>query len=213
MFVRQARKLHVISVLPRKGENSVRIFIALLVSVSTLGLTGDSASQATGGSMVQAASRSGQPANRWRYVWHNDRWWYWTPSEHWSYFDGRRWQSYDPRRPLSGALSAGYRKAPAFESPPAAPPQPPRTWSAEGVERETGLANSYYLEGGAASAGGMPLGGESLPVLGGPSPTPAVRSSIGTGTSPPSTGGGAFGGPKGSSLGAGSAVGGASSPQ
>lgn len=185
----------------------MRIFIALLVSVSTLGLGGDSAAQATGGSMVKAAPRSGQSANRWRYVRHNDRWWYWTPSHHWSYFDGRRWQSYDSRRPLSGALAAGYRKAPAFESPPAAPPQPPRTWSAEGVERETGLANSY-LEGGQP----LPSFGRSTSVAPrGVSASEGMESAAAK--SAPSTGSGAFGGPKGGSLGAGSAAGGASSPQ
>jgi hypothetical protein len=149
---------------------------------------------------------------------HDERWWYWTTGGSWSVFDGARWVKYDPRRPSSGALAAGYRKAPAFESPPAAAPQPPRNWSAEGVERETGLANSYYLQGGATTAGGLPLGGEPLPVLGGPSATlGGVRSSEGAATAamnrPPNTGGGAFGGPKGGSLGAGSAAGGASTPQ
>ncbi|HVA49670.1 MAG TPA: hypothetical protein VNH11_25110 [Pirellulales bacterium] len=170
--------------------------------------------------VAQAAPRGGQPENRWRYQWHNDRWWYWSHERHWSYFNGRRWVRYDARRPPSGALAGGYRKAPAFDSPPAAPPEPPRTWSAAGdMERETGLTNSFYLEG---AGRGLPLG-EPLPVLGGPSPLGtglgphAGPSGLSEGMSPsmrgPSqTGGGSFGGPTGRSLGAGSAAGGASTP-
>lgn len=189
----------------------------LILCLATAALmAGGTTQSATIPRQVQSGARGGQSENRWRYVWHNDRWWYWMPSQHWSYFGGRRWQKYDPRQPLAGALTAGYRKAPAFESPPAAPPQPPRTWSAEGVERETGLANSYYLGDGATA--GPSLGGEPLPALGGRSVTPGdSRASEGTGTAPtksaPSVGGGAFGGPKGGSLGAGSAAGGASSPR
>lgn len=31
----------------------------------------------------------------WRYLFHQGRWWYWSPSERWSYFDGKRWVGLD----------------------------------------------------------------------------------------------------------------------
>lgn len=84
---------------------------------------------------------------------------------------------------------------------------------------ESGLSSTYYFEGGQA------VGGEPLPVLRGFDTTPFAVPSLG-GTSDRAgepitpivpragrTGGGAFGGPTGKSFGAGSAAGGASTPQ
>lgn len=165
----------------------------------------------------------GQRENRWRYVWHNDRWWFWTADEHWNYFDGRRWVEYDPRRAPSGRFAAAYRKAPAFEAPPAVPPRPPGSWPIEAVGIEAELlspltpgkngvagttdARPSFRLGPATSVGGLRPSGEGathgLPRVGG------GTSNLRRGT----IGGGSFGGPTGSSFGAGSAAGGASSPQ
>src|SRR5487761_1394908 len=90
---------------------------------------------------ARMAPRSESSENRWRYVWHNDRWWYWTSDERWSYFAGGRWRRYDPRRPPSDALAAGYRKAPALESPPAAAPQPPLNLPAEAIGSAAGMVD------------------------------------------------------------------------
>lgn len=177
---------------------------------------------------ARAVPRGGQSENRWRYVWHNDRWWYWTAEDRWDYFDRRRWRRYDARRPPSDALALGYRRAPAFEKPPAAPPRPPMSLPSEGIERETGLVDLFDL-GGAGQGAGLRFGGGALPSVSGAAPGlggvgrlggtggavggrvgGAGGMSGGRGTS--STGGGGFGGPTGSSLGAGSAAGGASSP-
>ncbi|HEX7450248.1 MAG TPA: hypothetical protein VF306_22000 [Pirellulales bacterium] len=173
---------------------------------------------------TRPALRTGRLENRWRYVWHNDRWWYWTRANRWAYFDGREWSSYDPRRPPTDALTFGYRKAPAFERPPAVPPHPPRTLD---LAREP------------RSAASSELGGPPPPVLGAPAgavlPEPdGRRAGVEALSSPPvggasrdlgrtnlgrrfgsgaATGGGGFGGPTGRSLGAGSAAGGASTPQ
>lgn len=174
---------------------------------------------------AQSAPRAGQPENRWRYVWHNDRWWYWTAQNRWAYFNGGRWVNYDPRRPSTGALAAGYRRAPAFESPPAVPPRAPRSLPAEAAEADAGLVDLFDLsrqpgttgsfEGllptpsrpgalsgsGALGAAGGEIGGRPARATG------TGRGGMGV------TGGGGFGGPTGSSLGAGSAAGGASTPQ
>lgn len=169
----------------------------------------------------RAAPRAAHRENRWRYVWHNDRWWYWTTDERWSYFDGRRWVEFDARRPASGRLALGYRKAPAFESPPSVPPRPPRSWPGEAAGIEADLLNPFSPGGAAENTapllapapsrvrggvGGLETLGrgmaQTVPSSGGPK-------SGGAGA----TGGGGFGGPTGRSLGAGSAAGGASSPQ
>ena len=31
-------------------------------------------------------SKPAEPAEKWRYRWHNGRWWYWTASNHWLYW-------------------------------------------------------------------------------------------------------------------------------
>jgi hypothetical protein len=38
----------------------------------------------------------GEPANAWRYVLYNGRWWYWTPDDQWAFFNGRRWVTFAP---------------------------------------------------------------------------------------------------------------------
>jgi hypothetical protein len=34
--------------------------------------------------------------NRWRYRYHNGRWWYWNDGDYWSVHDGRSWLRYEP---------------------------------------------------------------------------------------------------------------------
>lgn len=178
-------------------------------------------------SQAAAAPRNDRTETRWRYVWHNDRWWYWTAAERWQYFSGRRWVNYNPRSPLSAALAAGYRKAPAFEKPPAAAPRPPHSWPATTALNESKLLNFFYFERRPKNADGLPPGSPSPSVLGGfgavlGDRSEAARAYKGGGASvlptpgamnPPSPGGGGFGGPQGRSLGAGSAAGGASTPR
>lgn len=167
-------------------------------------------------SAVAAESRGSHAANRWRYVWHNDRWWYWTPSERWSYFDGRRWNTYDPRR--TAAVASRYRKAAAFERPPAVAPRSPASLP----DNLADLVAPFDGDGRALSGTGTSQGGRTPPALGDsamdrfesdgrrndllPHPRSPARM-------PTRTGNGGFGGPKGGSLGGGSAAGGASTPQ
>lgn len=39
-------------------------------------------------------------AERWRYKFHNGRWWYWTAENTWIMIDGREWVANSPERPL-----------------------------------------------------------------------------------------------------------------
>lgn len=198
---------------------------ALFLSIFAGGSSRTLAKQAAAPQATHSTTHDRSSEGRWRYVWHNDRWWYWTSDERWLSFNGRRWVKYDPQLPLSGALAAGYRKAPAFTRPPAAAPRPPHSWPAAGPEIETEMLEAYYLEGRPMPSEGLPLGGESPAVLGGfgsalggkalgPAYGGGERSVLPTpgGGIAPRTGGGGFGGPTGSSLGAGSAAGGASTP-
>jgi hypothetical protein len=34
--------------------------------------------------------------NQWRYRWHNNNWWYWTPENRWIYRNGNAWVNYEP---------------------------------------------------------------------------------------------------------------------
>src|SRR5262249_2761530 len=35
-------------------------------------------------------------ADRWRYVYHNNQWWYYTPQNNWMTYSNNSWSSYDP---------------------------------------------------------------------------------------------------------------------
>ena len=169
----------------------------------------------------RTASASRSAEKRWRYVWHNDRWWYWMPDESWSSYDGRRWARYDPRRPAPSAMSSAYRKAPAFERPPAIAPRPPASMRGEAVDLIAPFDAHGRVSGGTGASQGAaaqsPLFESSGGAIGrfGSAPgrsslSPEPRSSA---RLPARTGSGGFGGPKGGSLGGGSAAGGASTPQ
>lgn len=171
---------------------------------------------------VAAVSRRSHAANRWRYVWHNDRWWYWAAGERWSYFDGRRWNTYDPRR--TAAVASRYRKAAAFERPPAAPPRPPVSEPADlgrldaKTDARTGVLPAPHSRDGLSAFPSNSLFGERVPVSGdGLGDASRNRDRRGTsragGKNGGKEGGGAFGGPTGGSFGAGSAAGAASTPQ
>jgi hypothetical protein len=44
---------------------------------------------------VSPRLRAGDPANRWRYKFHNGHWWYYGRSNQWSYWDGSAWTPYN----------------------------------------------------------------------------------------------------------------------
>ena len=50
-------------------------------------------------------------ADRWRYKYHNNQWWYYTPQNRWMIYNNNRWGNYDPQtyvRP-DARYSTGYR--------------------------------------------------------------------------------------------------------
>jgi hypothetical protein len=42
----------------------------------------------------RAEARTVADANRWRYRYHDGRWWYWTPQRSWVYWGGNQWNPY-----------------------------------------------------------------------------------------------------------------------
>jgi hypothetical protein len=57
---------------------------------------------------------AGYPADDWRLVFHNGRWWFWTPRESWLYFDRGRWSDFRGgpvarRERFDGRYGVGFR--------------------------------------------------------------------------------------------------------
>jgi hypothetical protein len=51
---------------------------------------------ATNGPSEAAAKDVKSRSDGWRYVWHNNQWWYYTPQQHWLIYQGDTWQRYAP---------------------------------------------------------------------------------------------------------------------
>ncbi len=47
-------------------------------------------------SAAPAAAPGGKQGERWRYRYHQGRWWYWLPAERWVVWDGNEWEAYHP---------------------------------------------------------------------------------------------------------------------
>lgn len=58
----------------------------------------------------------GNPANQWRYQFHNGRWWFFTLDEQWSFYNGDIWVPYSPERDreLNHVWSLGPIAGPSF---------------------------------------------------------------------------------------------------
>jgi hypothetical protein len=64
------------------------------------------------GAGVNAGVAANQSGDQWRYRWHNNNWWYWTPDNRWVYRNGNQWVNYEPAVPA--APDAGYSSQPAY---------------------------------------------------------------------------------------------------
>jgi len=53
-----------------------------------------------------------QRSDQWRYRWHNNNWWYWTPANRWVYRNGNEWVNYEPA--VTAAPAVGYANQPAY---------------------------------------------------------------------------------------------------
>lgn len=56
-----------------------------------------------------AANPSG---DQWRFRWHNNNWWYWTPENRWVYRNGNEWTNYEPA--VTAVPDIRYSSQPAF---------------------------------------------------------------------------------------------------
>jgi hypothetical protein len=77
----------------------MRHFFTLLFVLVTLLFFLFAAQSAAWGQPPQSTpdpANSAAPANEWRYRWHNNHWWYWTPSDKWVIHDREAWVPYDP---------------------------------------------------------------------------------------------------------------------
>jgi hypothetical protein len=52
--------------------------------------------------------------DQWRYVWHNNQWWYFKPSGKWLIFNGHDWQTQEVVVAANGRVSRSYQ--PAYRS-------------------------------------------------------------------------------------------------
>ncbi|MHB8899248.1 MAG: hypothetical protein ACYC6Y_10925 [Thermoguttaceae bacterium] len=53
-----------------------------------------------------------QGGDQWRYRWHNNNWWYWTPANRWVYRNGDEWVNYEPT--VAAVPAVGYTSQRAY---------------------------------------------------------------------------------------------------
>lgn len=103
------------------------LLMLAVVSVSNEGAVAQSAppqpspaASMVGGRPASApAARSARAGTPWRYVYHQGRWWYWSPAERWSYHDGARWVQLDSlNQPLAERTDLAERGLPEFDLQP-----------------------------------------------------------------------------------------------
>lgn len=85
----------------------------------------------------RGASATGNLADRWRYKFHNGRWWYYDRSNAWSYWAGNAWTRYRP--PASGRQVNGQARVDDYDNRYGDIGRPPGT-----VQREKNDARSPF---------------------------------------------------------------------
>jgi len=65
---------------------------------------------------ASAPAASTSSGDKWRFVWHNDQWWYYQPSGQWLVHDGSAWHSPPTVAPTVATTAQVYRPAPAYRS-------------------------------------------------------------------------------------------------
>lgn len=82
---------------------AIHFLVAGTILVASLGLLSRSthAADVAKGGGAQAAPhakavdvKKAEDANSWRYVWHNQQWWYWLPENRWVFWQVNRWNDY-----------------------------------------------------------------------------------------------------------------------
>lgn len=55
------------------------------------------------------ATDAARRADQWRFRYHNNRWWYYTPEKNWMYHDNNSWTRYDAKNYVPPRYTSGYR--------------------------------------------------------------------------------------------------------
>lgn len=66
----------------------------------------------TSGVGVAVGVAANQNPEQWRYRWHGNNWWYWTPENRWVYRNGNEWINYEPT--ITGVPDARYSSQPVY---------------------------------------------------------------------------------------------------
>lgn len=55
--------------------------------------------------------------NDWRYKYHNNQWWYYTPQQQWMVHDGNNWNAHNPAMVSSGSGAAYSQGGRSYQTP------------------------------------------------------------------------------------------------
>ena len=99
-----------ISVLRRAGA-ALAAALVVIASASTSARAADQAPAPTNTTTATAAPAAAPATSgdKWRFVWHNNQWWYYLPNGQWRVHDGSAWHT-------PAAAAAVYRPAPSYSS-------------------------------------------------------------------------------------------------
>lgn len=140
----------------------------ILAMAVVAAVTGQAGARETSSRQGEQRSWAGAPrhaGDRWRYVFYQDHWWFWSRSERWSFYEGGRWIDLDlmgQPRVGPGRLIPGAGKQPAAQ---AAPGRPPLATGFGVLPSPASRAGDFAGASGAAMArafaGGFAAGSES----------------------------------------------------
>ncbi len=136
---------------------AIHLMVAGVILVMEFGLSPQAASAAD--AKTATGAKTAADANAWRYVYFQDRWWYWLPDNRWVYWRNNRWNDYSP--PTTGSDSAGMASRNAIGGR-----QPAYAGSAASSDEESpfyghALSDIYYGPSSAEEIG--PFYGHALP--------------------------------------------------
>jgi hypothetical protein len=112
-------------------------------------------------SNANAGVAANQRGDQWRYRWHNNNWWYWTPENRWVYRNGNEWTNYEPA--IAPIPDARYSSQPAYgyyqSSPNGYYPGPyPYSTGYRGYYGPVYRGGYYYGPGGYYGQPGISIG-------------------------------------------------------
>jgi hypothetical protein len=100
---------------------------AALVAAASLGPTsvwaGDpspaptEAKAAVGTATTPATSETSTSGDKWRFVWHNNQWWYYKPNGQWLIHDGSNWQPQEAFAVDNSRVTGSYQPATGSNQP------------------------------------------------------------------------------------------------